>query len=173
MSRKVLIGGAIVIMLSTSIYAGEQQQFKKNNIITESSKHVSFQNSNKSNVVTRKLKNGIPVDTVYSEAKVEYADVKTIERLKRAVVILIDKVESFEKRLNKKQISKQNLSTLRKNLKNNFNKKLKNLSKDIVQNTKAIRLLAKRNRKVTRNSTRKSSKYDKKIEEFLNKQKDM
>ena len=128
MFKRVLINSAIAIALCVSAYAGGN--FKKlEEKETTAVKQIKIENDNKSNVVVRELKNEQPVDTVYSEVKVEYADVKTIERLKRAVVILIEKVENFEKKVD-----------------------------------------AKEGRSIVKKSIPKSSKYDKKIEEFLNKE---
>jgi len=156
MSKKLFVSSIIVAMFSASMYAG-----------------VDLAN-NKSNVVTREIKNGKPVDTVYSEAKVEYADVKTIERLKRAVVILIDKVENFEKKLNAREVSRKDLNILKKDLKNNltykFEKKLNNLSIEIKHNTQSIKLLKEKNRQIQNKTVHKISKYDRKIKDFLKKQ---
>jgi len=156
MSKKLFVSSIIVAMFSASMYAG-----------------VDLAN-NKSNVVTREIKNGKPVDTVYSEAKVEYADVKTIERLKRAVVILIDKVENFEKKLNAREVNRKDLNILKKDLKNNltykFEKKLNNLSIEIKHNTQSIKLLKEKNRQIQNKTVHKISKYDRKIKDFLKKQ---
>jgi len=172
MFKGVLISGAIVITLSTSIYAGgDFKKLEEKEVAV--AKQIKIENDNRSNVV-RKLKNGQPVDTVYSEAKVEYADVKTIERLKRAVVILIKKVENFEKKVDAKEVSKNDSHIMQKNLKRDlaykFGRELDKLSKNTARNTRAIKLLEKEGRSIAKNSIHKSSKYDKKIEEFLNKE---
>ena len=173
MFKRVLINSAIAIALCVSAYAGGD--FKKlEEKETTAVKQIKIENDNKSNVVVRELKNGQPVDTVYSEVKVEYADVKTIERLKRAVVILIEKVENFEKKVDAKEVSKNDLHVMQKDLKSDlaykFGKKLDKLSKNTARNTSAIKLLKKEGRSIVKKSIPKSSKYDKKIEEFLNKE---
>lgn len=173
MFKRVLISGAIVITLSTSIYAGgDFKKLEEKEVAV--AKQIKIENDNRSNVVVRKLKNGQPVDTVYSEVEVEYADVKTIERLKRAVVILIEKVENFEKKVDAKEVSKNDLHIMQKNLKRDlaykFGRELDKLSKNTARNTSAIKLLEKEGRSIAKNSIHKSSKYDKKIEEFLNKE---
>lgn len=173
MFEKVLISGAIAIMLSTSMYAGgdyKKLQGKDNAI----SKQAEVNNNYTTNVVVKKLKNGKPVDTVYSEVKVEYADVKTIERLKRAVVILINKVENFEKKLDAKEVSKDDLhvmqNDLKKDLSYKFGKEIDKLSNNISRNTNTMNLLKNKYTSIAKKSIPKSSKYDKKIEEFLNKE---
>jgi hypothetical protein len=173
MFKKVLISSAVAIALSTSIYAGgDFKKLEEKEVAV--AKQIKIENNNSSNVIVRELKNGQPVDTVYSEVKVEYADVKTIERLKRAVVILIEKVENFEKKVDAKEVSKNDLHVMQKDLKSDlaykFGKKLDKLSKNTARNTSAIKLLKKEGRSIVKKSIPKSSKYDKKIEEFLNKE---
>jgi len=167
MFKKVLISSAVAIALSTSIYAGgDFKKLEEKEVAV--AKQIKIENNNSSNVIVRELKNGQPVDTVYSEVKVEYADVKTIERLKRAVVILI------EKKVDAKEVSKNDLHVMQKDLKSDlaykFGKKLDKLSKNTARNTSAIKLLKKEGRSIVKKSIPKSSKYDKKIEEFLNKE---
>lgn len=173
MFKRVLISSSVAIALSTNIYAGGDFEKLEEKQAT-AAKQIKIENDNKSNVVVRELKNGQPLDTVYSEVKVEYANVKTIERLKRAVVILIEKVENFEKKVDAKEVSKDDLHVMQKDLKSDlthkFGRELDKLSKNTARNTSAIKLLEKEGKSIVKNSIPKSSKYDKKIEEFLNKE---
>jgi hypothetical protein len=173
MLKEVLLSSVVLVALSMSAYAGGdfKKLEEKEAIIA---KQVKIEKSNKSNVVVRELKNGQPVDTVYSKTKVEYADVKTIERLKRAVVILIEKVEKFEKKVDAKEVSQNDLRMMQKDLRNDLNQKfqkeLNRLSIALADNTNTIKWLKKEKKSNVKKLAPKSSKYDKKIEEFLSKE---
>lgn len=176
MSKRGLSLVAIVIFLGINAYAGGDPVALETLDKANLKKQELVQNKlYKSNVVTREISNGQPVDTVYSEVKVEYADVRTIERLKRAVVILIEKVESFEKRLGEKEVSKSDLYKMQKDLKSDLGEKVKKalfeLGNIAQKNSKEIKILRNKQRELQKPSmSTKSTKYDKKIEEFLQKE---
>lgn len=116
---------------------------------------------------------------VFSDSKVEYANVVTIERLKKAVAILIDKVEYFEKELKAKEVKVKDLKKLQSKVEtfcvNNTDKSLLPLKQYISENKRKlaeIMISRKEDMKQKMNNQKDvSSKYDKKIMKFLNNEK--
>ena len=111
---------------------------------------------------------------VFSDSKVEYANVVTIERLKKAVAILIDKVEYFEKELKAKDLKKLQ-SKVETFCVNNTDKSLLPLKQYISDNKRKLAeiiISRKEGMKQKMNNQKDvSSKYDKKIMKFLNNEK--
>jgi len=111
---------------------------------------------------------------VFSSSKVEYANVVTIERLKKAVVILINKVEYFEKELKAKEVKMNDLKKLQSKVetfcKDNTDKSLLPLRQYISDNKRKIAELSISSKQ---NIKRENvpSMYDKKIMKFLNNEK--
>ncbi|WP_457748595.1 hypothetical protein [Sulfurimonas sp.] len=122
---------------------------------------------------------------IYSNKHVEYADVVSIERLKKATVLLIEKVNSFEKILETEIPNNKDMVKFRKSIyaaasirDQKLIKQIENLKKIITKNSKRIEeleLKARTTRPLHRVETytqkyknSSNSKYDKKIIEFLN-----